>query len=210
MRFAIPLFLLAVLVPHAAGAEETPQPATAAAQAAPVTDDFDFFADRAAAVPAATPDPALQGRADTRKAMFKWHQGLGLTTLGLLAGTTIVGQLNYNDLYEPNAPGTGDYRLAHKALVYGSVIGFTATGALALSAPESSERSGGFDAVSLHKLGVSLATIGMLTQAGLGLAMANKVQSGDINGLQALGDAHQIAGWSTLGLLAFAATVYVW
>ena len=41
--------------------------------------------------------------------MLNTHQILGFSTLGLMAATAVVGQLNYNDIYTHGGGHSGDF-----------------------------------------------------------------------------------------------------
>lgn len=143
----------------------------------------------------------LERQLHTRRRMLTLHQGVGLATLALLAGTVTVGQLNYSDKFGGNAP-SARFETAHELLALGSLAGFTATGVLGLLAPVPEERPHRFDTVATHKLAMAGATLGMLTEAGLGLY--TQTHEG-LSGQRGLAQAHQVVGYSTLGLMLIGA-----
>ena len=102
--------------------------------------------------------------------MLKWHQGIGLGLFALQVATTAVGQLNYSDKYGSSAPRTAKYEATHAALAFTNLGVFAVNGTLALLAPTPKNKvKHGFDRVSLHKLGMALATAGMLAQGATGI-----------------------------------------
>lgn len=203
LRFAAALLLLLV---GPAAADADPGAPGAATEAVPMP-DFDLFADQPTApAPAAA---SLDRPAKLRRDMLSLHQALGLTTLGLMAATTVAGQLNYNDIYAPGHAGTGLYIWPHRLLAYGTTGAFAATASLALFAPEKQAEHEGVDTSTIHKVFVGGATLGMLTQIGLGFVTARYAEAGNPRDLRKLAQAHQIAGYATTGMLAAAATVWV-
>jgi hypothetical protein len=126
--------------------------------------DFDLLG--APTAPTVSADDALMRR---RAKLLRVHQGVGLGLLGLQLATTVVGQLNYSDKYA-NGPVTGRYELSHSVLAYATLGVFALNGTLALLAPRPPGKQGrGLDRVTVHKLGMLAATVGMLAQAGLGI-----------------------------------------
>jgi hypothetical protein len=143
----------------------------------------------------------LEHRLRTRRRMLTLHQGVGLGTLALLAGTVVVGQLNYSDKFGGNAP-SARYETPHELLALATLVGFTATGVLGLLAPVPDEKPHHFDTVAAHKLAMAGATLGMLAEAGLGLY--TQTHEG-LSGQRSLAQAHQVIGYSTLGLMGIGA-----
>ena len=108
-------------------------PAEPAAPAPPPPDstaspglDFDLFGDQPK--PTLVEDAATKARADamdrkvlTRRRMLTAHQAFGFATLGLLAATLVLGQLNFHDKFV-NGDYTEKYNLAHRYLAIGSEL----------------------------------------------------------------------------------------
>lgn len=202
-------FLLTALTPALALAAESPITTETIPSAPGANTNFDFFGDVSTSVKPPAPDERLIETAAQRRRMLKTHQALGLTTLGLMAATTIVGQLNYGDLYSPNHAGTGNYIWPHRVLSYGTALSFGAAGALALLTPDSYAKHPGFDTTDMHKIFVGGATLGMLTQIGLGFVTARYAESGNPKDLSKMARYHQYTGYATTGLLSAAAITWV-
>lgn len=201
------LLLLILLTAVQTARADTPVTESTATVPQP-TLDFDFFADTTAETQAriaALPPPEESAK---RRKILKAHQAFGLTTLGLLAASSVVGQLNYNDTYGAKPAGTGNYLWPHRALTYTATLTFGATATLALAAPNKPEERG-FDTTTAHKLAVGGASLGMLSQVALGFATARYAGAGHPRDLSKMARAHQIIGYTTTGLLAVAATVWV-
>lgn len=172
--------------------------------------DFDLMAPATAlSPPPAAVDPHLGELAQKRRSMLRTHQILGLTTLGLMAATVAVGQLNYNDIYTPGGGHTGDFLVPKRMLGYSTFAAFLATGGFSLLAPEPYEKDEGFDTATLHKASVAMATVGMVSQVVLGFITGRTADAGNATHLQAMAKAHQVIGYSTLGLMTVAATVWL-
>jgi hypothetical protein len=171
--------------------------------------DFNFFTDTTAETQARLTAVAPPAEAERRRAMLKTHQALGLTTLGLMAASSVVGQLNYNDMYAAHPAGTGNYIWPHRVLAYGSAAAFATTASFALFAPENESARNGFDTTVAHKIAVSGATLGMLSQIGLGFVTARYAGAGNPRDLSKLARTHQIIGYATTGCMAIAASVWV-
>src|SRR5690606_30220431 len=74
-------------------------------------------------------DPGLDGRARLRRGMLTAHQIAGLTTLGLMATTVVLGQLNFDDHLSPSGAGSGAYATPHRIAAYSTAAAFALTGA---------------------------------------------------------------------------------
>lgn len=187
-------FVLALLLPVAAAAQETPPPKL----------DFDLFQDE----PTAAPDPALQRQLATRRSMLETHQILGFTTLGAMAVTNVLGQLDYSDMYGRNPPGTGRYLWPKRVGAYATTGLFLTTAGFSLFAPKPVElESEGLDRTGLHKIAVIGASLGMAAQVGLGFVAARSADAGRQR--ESMAQAHMIVGWTTLAFLSGAAGVWV-
>jgi hypothetical protein len=126
--------------------------------------DFDLLG-----TPAAAPriDDALLKR---RRSMLDLHQKVGLGLVALQLAATVAGQLNYLDKYGGTSPPvTGRYELTHTVLAYSTLGVFAVNGALALLAPGSQVKKKSWDRTTVHKLGMAVATVGMLAQGVLGV-----------------------------------------
>lgn len=183
---------------------ETP-PADAPVQQTEPDMDFDLLEPSPAAETPRLVDPALEKAIATRRTMLTLHQGLGLATLTTLAATVVVGQLHFNDRYRGGGD-TGRYDAWHAGLVIGTSSLFAGTGLLGLFAPTPFKKELRLDTITLHKLFVSLATAGMLTQVVLGLVTgANEGKLSQVN----LATAHQVVGYATLGAVGAGALMIV-
>jgi hypothetical protein len=140
--------------------------------------------------------------------MLTVHQTLGITTWALMAATVIVGQLNYNQLYGGGG-GSTKWQGTHRALVISSTAAFATTASFSLLAPTPYKKPLRFDTGLVHRIAVSAATLGMLTQVILGWRTTHQAQAGNPNGLRDIARAHQVVGYTTLGFLTVAAAVWV-
>jgi hypothetical protein len=171
--------------------------ASASSASADPSLDFDLLG-KPPAVTAAADDPALR----RRRSMLNLHQGVGLGLLGMQLATTAVGQLNYSDKYGANAPVTARYQATHKVLAYSTLAVFTVNGGIALFAPrDPHKRSQGFDRVTLHKIGMATAAVGMLAQGLIGYQTQSR--EGFVN-QERYARAHLLVGYATLAAVAVA------
>lgn len=182
------------------------RPADAPVQQTEESDmDFDLLEPSPAAEAPRLVDPALEKAIATRRTMLTLHQGLGLATLTTLAATVVVGQLHFNDRYRGGGD-TGRYDAWHTGLVIGTSSLFAGTGLLGLFAPTPFKKELRLDTITLHKIFVSLATAGMLTQVVLGLVTgANEGRLSQVD----LATAHQVVGYATLGAVGAGALMIV-
>jgi len=158
--------------------------------------DFDLL-DAPPAALAAVPDPAFDARVQRRRFMLQLHQGLGGATWLALAATEIVGQLNFNDKYRGGGD-TGRYYYLHLGLASTATALFVSVGLLGVLAPEPFEKHAGFDTATMHKLFMALATLGMLTEVGLGVY--TKSREGHLE-QRDLARLHQTVGYTTWGAM---------
>lgn len=170
--------------------------------------DFDLFGDTEA-MPREAIDPSVGARAQTRRSMLQTHQILGLSTLTLMTTTAVIGQINFTDLYGKGGARSGDYLLAHRIASYTTAGVFLSTAVFALFAPTPYERRSGFDSGMLHRIGVIGASAGLVTQVVLGFVAARSADAGNARNLETYATVHQAVGYTTLGLMAVAATVWV-
>jgi hypothetical protein len=155
--------------------------------------------------PRAASGPELRREAQgrQRRTMLTLHQGIGLATLGLLAATVVVGQLNYMDRFAVGAPGTARFETAHTVLATTTLTGFAATGVLGLLAPVPYDQPRHLDTIAVHKLFMGGATLGMMTELGLGFYTASHE---GLEHQRTFAQVHQVIGYSTLGLMAMGAS----
>jgi hypothetical protein len=158
--------------------------------------DFDLLGD--APKPQTPPeDPALK----TRRKMLNLHQGLGMFVLMPLQLTsTITGQLNYNDKF--GTANTGQYKYPHAVSVYANLAAFAVVGGIALFAPtEKNAPPRPWGRTTIHKIGMGLATVGMATQAALGIKTASREGYLD---KETYARAHLVVGYATLAAMLVA------
>ena len=185
------VLVVSLLSGSAAVAQEAP-PAKPA-------DDFDLLPpEKPPDAAALARQDALSGSLSRRRKLLELHQIGGLTTLVAMAGTVILGQLNYADKYGGGGD-TGRFRTAHQIFAYSTAGVFAATGLFALLAPSPFEKPLRLDTATLHKTAMIVATAGMVTQIVLGIA------SSRAEGRLAQRDwalAHQIVGYTTFAATA--------
>lgn len=153
-------------------------------------------------------DPELDAAIARRRTMLTLHQGLGLATAASMAATIVVGQLHFDDRYR-GFGDTGRYRDLHRGLVIGSSSLFASTGLLgmlSLLSPTTSKRELRWDTITFHKLFMSLATVGMLSQLALGLVTVRS--EGQLSQVT-LARTHQAVGYATMGCLTAGALMIV-
>ncbi|GHH01387.1 hypothetical protein [Comamonas sp. JC664] len=160
--------------------------------------DFDLL-EPAEAAAAAQVDPDLERRIGRRRTMLKLHQGLGFAMAAGLVGTTVVGQLQFNDSFR----GGGDDRNLlglHRGLAIGTSALFATVGLLGVLAPEPFEKEKlTWDTITVHKMFMALATVGMVAQIILGVMATDRF--GRLSETD-LATAHQISGYVTLGAVS--------
>jgi len=136
----------------------------------------------------------LERQLAKRQKMLLYHQIGGFLTLGSLAATAVLGQLDYNDKYGGGGD-LGTYHSWHRWTAVASTVIFAGTAALAVFAPARAEKPAGFDTATVHKIAMTVAAAGMATQIVLGIVAASK------EGQYSQRDfamAHQIIGYTTL------------
>ena len=156
--------------------------------------DFDLLGD-APKAPAVAEDPSLR----TRRKMLNLHQGLGLGLLGLQLASTVTGQLNYNDKF--GVSNTGRYKATHQFLTYTNLATFAVVGGIALFAPRDKAAKGGYGRTTIHKVGMAVATAGMIGQGVLGIQTARREGYLD---KQDYGRGHLALGYLTLAAMSVA------
>ena len=141
--------------------------------------------------------------------MLGLHQAVGIGTLSAMALTSVVGLLNYQDLYN-GGDRTGNYRWPHRILVGVTLVGFASTAGLSLLAPEPYEKEQhGVDQATIHKSFAALASLGMLTQMSLGFWTARQAAAGNPYGLRQKATIHRYVAYGTLAALSGAALTWV-
>jgi hypothetical protein len=162
------------------------------------TDFDDLLAPSTSAEAPLAVDPALDRAIARRRTMLTVHQTLGLATAVTLAATVVVGQLNFDDRYR-GFGATDRYRPWHTGLVIGSSSLFAGTGLLGLLAPTPFKKDFRWDTITFHKLFMSIATAGMLSQVALGRLTV--LREGKLSQVD-LVRTHQAIGYVTLGAVA--------
>jgi hypothetical protein len=190
----------------------TPAPAAGTLDAQAPKLDFNFFDEPAKTGPVS---PANGGAEDdtaalarTRRHRLEVHQILGMTTWGLMLAASVVGQLNYNNLYGGGS-GSGTYLMPHRLLTYSTAIMFSITAGYALFAPKPYPKPLKFDTGLIHRIAVIGASAGMVAQMVLGFITARTADSGNGTNLQRDAKIHGIIGWTTLGFMTAAGAVWV-
>jgi hypothetical protein len=192
--------------PAEAKPAETPPSDAPVKQAEEPSMDFDLLEpSQTSAESPRLMDPAMERAIAQRRTMLTLHQALGLTMAATLTATVIVGQLNLNDVYRGGGD-TGRYKGWHTGLVIASSTLFVGTGLLGVLAPTPFKKELRLDTITLHKLFMSLATVGMLTQVVLGIVTANS--EGQLSQVDLVA-AHQVIGYATLGAVGAGALMIV-
>jgi cytochrome b561 len=173
-----------------------PAPAPTGAKPSDLSLDFDLLG-KAAPPAVKIDDAALKKRAS----MLQTHQKIGIGLAALTLATVVVGQLNYSDKYGSNAPVTGRYEATHTVLSFTTLGVFAVDGTIALLAPSNPVKRDTYDRVTLHKVGMALATAGMIAQGVVGVYADQ--QEGRID-QKSIAKTHLIIGYSTLAVMAVA------
>ncbi len=162
--------------------------------------DFDLLPQSQPTASAATD---VEKRIKRRRTMLQVHQGFGIATAALMAGTVITGQLNYSDRFGGGG-SSGRFELLHDGLEAATTVSFATAGLLALLAPVPFDREKeGVDTVTVHKWSMLVATIGMASEIPLGIYTVSR--EGYVNqGTMAL--THLVVGYVTAAALATGAT----
>jgi hypothetical protein len=149
----------------------------------------------------------LDRKVKLRRKMLVAHQAIGFTTLGVMAATLVVGQLNYVARYGGfnNGQDYDRFQLPHLGLAISSSALFTTLGILGVAAPNPYPKPIKLDSALVHKVTMALATAGMVTQMILGpitTAFEGKLNQRDM----ALG--HLVVGYATWGFMATGVIAY--
>jgi hypothetical protein len=152
----------------------------------------------------------LSHRANVRRTYLTVHQTVGFSTLGLLAATVVVGQLNYMDQWHTNGNGvpaeTGKWELTHEVLSFTTLGGFLATGLIGLLTPVTEDAPRAIDTTFFHKLFMGGAALGMTTEMALGIFTEGNV---GLQNQKSLAQIHQVIGYSTLGLMTMGVSAFL-
>jgi cytochrome b561 len=173
-----------------------PPPAPFGSKPADLSLDFDLLGKPAP--PRVKIDDAAMRR---RASMLGVHQRIGLGLMALTLATTVVGQLNYSDKYGSNAPVTGRYEATHTAMAFTTLGVFAVDGTLALLAPGNPVKKDRADRVTVHKIGMALATAGMIAQGVVGVYADQR--EGRIDQAK-IASTHLVIGYVTLAAMAVA------
>jgi hypothetical protein len=179
--------------------------------AAVAGDDFNFdLPSEPGRLPApsltASQDEKLTQKVRSRRRILQAHQALGFVTLGVLAATLVIGQLNYLDKYGDNGADTGRFYNAHLGLAGSTGVLFATTGILALAAPDPYSKPIKLDAAFVHKLSMALATAGMVAEGVLGPITASREGKLDQRDWAL---AHLVTGYATFGFMATGVLAFV-
>jgi cytochrome b561 len=136
-----------------------------------------------------------------RRSMLDLHQKIGLGLVALQLATTVVGQLNYSDKYGSNPAVTGKYELPHTVLAYSTLAVFAVDGSIALFAPSNPVKKKAYDRMTIHKVGMAIATAGMVAQGVVGIR-ADQLE-GRID-QASVAKTHLVIGYVTLAAVAVA------
>jgi hypothetical protein len=201
------LFLL-LSVAGAAGAQ-TPSPPstpTAVPPAATGADEIDLLP------PEKPPDAATLARQKEindkirrRRTMLELHQLAGFATLASLTVAVTLGQLDYLDKYAGGGD-SGRWIAPHAVASYTAAAIFTGTALLAVLAPNPTEKPFRLDTATLHKVAMSIATLGYASQIVLGI-LAARSEGSQASPAARLRQrdfalAHQIIGYTTFAAAA--------
>jgi hypothetical protein len=193
-------------------AAEKPAATEGEAQKPPL--DFDFFGGQPGAAGESKTDAGNVGEADdlaakaqTRRWMLKTHQVLGILTWLSMVATVTVGQLNYNELY--GGGGHNTWQTPHRALVISTSTLFAAAATFSIFAPTPYKKPLHLDTGFIHRVAVIGATLGMVTEGVLGWITTHQADAGNPHNLRTMARTHQIVGYTTLGFLTIAGTVWI-
>jgi len=202
-------FSLMVLTGEARAQPQPAPPSPATSTGSSPALDFNYFGDQDSGQPrSAEQDATLSERASRRRWMLTTHQTLGVATWALMVATVTVGQLNYNQIYGGGG-GSTKYQAWHRDLVIGASSTFTAAAAFAIFAPTPYPKPLRFDTGLIHRLAAIGATAGMVTELILGFTTNRQANEGNAHSLGEMARAHQVIGYTTLGFLTVAGTVWL-
>lgn len=149
----------------------------------------------------------LERKVKTRRGMLRAHQAIGFATLGVMAATLVVGQLNYVARYGGynNGNDYDRFQVPHWGLAATTSVLFTGLGILGVAAPNPYPKPIKLDSALVHKVTMILATAGMVTQLIMGpitTAYEGKLNQRDL----AVG--HLVVGYATWGFMAAGVLAY--
>lgn len=129
-----------------------------------------------------------------RRDMLIWHQRLGIATWLLMGATVLAGQLTLN--------GNRKFRQWHSPLAEATIIGYSATGLLAILAPPPLiRRPGDHDTIFWHKILAWVHAAGMIALPILANNIVHRSRFRGVRGPEnfnmARARAHQITGYIT-------------
>jgi hypothetical protein len=165
-----------------------------------------------------------------RNSLIKLHKPLGIATWGAMTVTTVLGFIQYYNLYGffddqgSNPCVTGDAIFGQEtcsgtpwphALAAGLTTGlYTATFTVSLMMPDPDDLASGkgefADTLRLHKLLRWVHFGGMIAQAVIGIVIANDLgldRANDYDTLQTLATLHMASGLVTYGALTWAGAI---
>jgi hypothetical protein len=169
----------------------------------------------------------------TRAELSPIHRAFGIATWGAMTITTILGFIQYYNLYGIGGPGrestpcvTGDAVFGqdqcygtpwpHLIAAMATTALYTVTFSLSLIMPDPnnvSEGPGEFaERVRIHEVLRWIHLVGMVAQTVLGFSVANGAfgdRANDFNTLEIVAGIHQAIGWTTWGALTAAAAVMI-
>jgi len=192
------IFLFAAFISPAAGEALRPQLVLAQRRKEPTAkppDDFDLLPKEAAPdAGALARQQKLERKLAQRRTMLQFHQLAGFLTLASLTTTVVLGQLDYLDKYGGRGD-TGTFHLWHRWMGVAATGIFAGTASLAVFAPVPIEKKARLDTATLHKIAMTVAAAGMVTEIVLGIVTASK--EGQLV-QRDYARAHQIVGYATL------------
>jgi hypothetical protein len=194
------------------GASKATQPPAQAGKGSGMGDDLDFDL-FGSAPPAAAPalNPRLAADVQSRRTLLTYHQAAGVGMLVFMGATTVLGALNYHELYGGGS-GSRRYVWPHRIGVIATTVEFAGAGTLAMLAPQPYEKDvgpRGFSPGTVHRAATFLASLGMATQLGVGFVTARRAEAGNPHELQTLARTHEVVGYVTMGLVAVAASAWL-
>lgn len=129
--------------------------------------DFDLLGEASEVKPVDTSAVA------TRRLMLNVHQGLGIGLVIATVSLCVLGQLSYADRF--GGGDTGQWEQPHAIAAYSTVGLFAATGIAAAFAPHPyAVESDGLDRTLLHKIGLTVAAVAMVSATVMGLKTAGR------------------------------------
>jgi hypothetical protein len=163
-----------------------------AADAPSATFDFDLIPEHKQ-----TPDDLLKANQiehalHVRRTLLSLHQIFGITTVGLLVATVVLGQASYYDKF--SGQNTGKFEVWHDYLEASATLGFATTGLLAAFAPVPFPKKAN-GTILIHKIAMITASAGFLAEIILGVVTVSL--EGNKNQLT-LAEAHLVTGYSIL------------